>query len=194
MATKVRKQIYIDAEQDALSGWLKIRGSVEAEIIRQAIDRYAQSLPSPRRDLSAWERQRHADSAFDRSRFHSRRAKLAARICMSSRVFVDTNILVYTCDRSEPEKQRQALQILDQLTLTGAGVISSGAVFVIVTSSRKFSSFMSAAESYEYLQDYISSWEVVNITALIVLEAEERVIINSVLGCQLWATARSKFP
>jgi len=47
---------------------------------------------------------------------------------------------------------------------------------------------MSAAESYEYLQDYISSWEVVNITALIVLEAEERVIINSVLGC-LWATA-----
>jgi len=30
---------------------------------------------------------------------------------------------------------------------------------------------MSAAESYEYLQDYISSWEVVNITALIVLEA-----------------------
>jgi len=49
---------------------------------------------------------------------------------------------------------------------------------------------MSAAESYEYLQDYISSWEVVNITALIVLELEERVIINSVLGCQLWATAR----
>jgi len=43
---------------------------------------------------------------------------------MSSRVFVDTNILVYTI-APEPEKQRQALQILDQLTLTGAGVIST---------------------------------------------------------------------
>ena len=33
-------------------------GISEAEIIRQAIDRYAQSLHSPRRDLSAWERLR----------------------------------------------------------------------------------------------------------------------------------------
>lgn len=93
---------------------------------------------------------------------------------MSSRVFVDTKILVYTCDRSEPHKQRQALQILEQLTLSGSGVINTQVLaefFVTVTSSEKFSSPMSAAESYEYLQDYISSWEVVNITALIVLEA-----------------------
>jgi len=102
MATKVRKQIYIDAEQEAaLKRLAKDKGISGAEIIRQAIDRYAQSLPSPRRDLSAWERQ--ARIAFDRSRFHSGRAKLAARLY--SRVFVDTNILVYTCDRSEPEKQ-----------------------------------------------------------------------------------------
>jgi len=59
MATKVRKQIYIDAEQEAaLKRLAKDKGISEAEIIRQAIDRYAQSLPSPRRDLSAWERQR----------------------------------------------------------------------------------------------------------------------------------------
>lgn len=59
MATKVRKQIYIDAEQEAVLKQLaKDKGISEAEIIRQAIDQYAQSLPSPRRDLSAWERQR----------------------------------------------------------------------------------------------------------------------------------------
>lgn len=59
MATKVRKQIYIDVEQEAaLKQLAKDKGISEAEIIRQAIDRYAQSLPSPRRDLSAWSRQR----------------------------------------------------------------------------------------------------------------------------------------
>lgn len=114
---------------------------------------------------------------------------------MSSRVFVDTNILVYTCDRSEPHKQRQALQILDQMTLTRAGVISTQVLaefFVTVTSSRKFSSPMSVAESYEHLQDYISSWEVVNVTALIVLEAARGVrdYQFSFWDAQLWATAR----
>jgi len=48
MATKVRKQIYIDAEQEAaLKRLAKDKGISGAEIIRQAIDRYAQSLPSP---------------------------------------------------------------------------------------------------------------------------------------------------
>lgn len=51
---------------------------------------------------------------------------------------------------------------------------------------------MSAAESYEHLQDYISSWEVVNVTALIVLEAARGVrdYQFSFWDAQLWATAR----
>ena len=47
-----------------------------------------------------------------------------ARTCIS-KVFVDTNILVYTCDRSEPKKQREALEVLDRLVLTASGVIST---------------------------------------------------------------------
>ena len=64
--------------------------------------------------------------------------------------------------------------------------------FVTVTSARKFSSPMSAAESYEHLQDYISSWEVVDVTALIVLEAARGVrdYQFSFWDSQLWATAR----
>jgi predicted DNA-binding protein len=59
MSTKVRKQIYIEAEQEAvLKRLAKETGISEAEIIRQAIDRYAQSLQYPRRDFSAWERMR----------------------------------------------------------------------------------------------------------------------------------------
>ncbi len=59
MSTKVRKQIYIDTEQEAVLKHLaKDTGISEAEIVRQAITRYAQSLQYPQRDLSAWQRLR----------------------------------------------------------------------------------------------------------------------------------------
>ena len=79
---------------------------------------------------------------------------------MSDKVFVDTNILVYTCDRSEPKKQQQALEVLDQLVSTATGAISTqvlGEFFVAVTSTRKFASPISKVEAYEYIQDYISA-------------------------------------
>lgn len=59
MASKVRKQIYIDGEQEAVLKHLAFAtGTSEAEIIRQAITRYAQSLQHPPRDLNAWKRVR----------------------------------------------------------------------------------------------------------------------------------------
>lgn len=44
---------------------------------------------------------------------------------MSSRVFVDTNVLVYAYDRSEPEKQKRALEVLDHLAIYRIGIIST---------------------------------------------------------------------
>jgi hypothetical protein len=59
MTVRVRKQIYIEPEQEALLKRLAGEtGMPEAEIIRQAIDRHAQSLRAPRRDLRAWARER----------------------------------------------------------------------------------------------------------------------------------------
>ncbi len=59
MTTKVRKQIYLDSHQDALLKSLASELKVtEAEIIRQAIDRYARLLRFPRQDLSAWEEEK----------------------------------------------------------------------------------------------------------------------------------------
>lgn len=59
MTAKVRKQIYIEAEQEVLLKQLvQQKGGSEAEIIRQAIAQYAQSFQSPTLDLSAWERER----------------------------------------------------------------------------------------------------------------------------------------
>ncbi|HEY64796.1 MAG TPA: potassium-transporting ATPase subunit C [Caldilineae bacterium] len=59
MATKVRKQVYIEPHQDLILKRLaKERGLTEAEIIRQAIDQHTRSFRSPWRNLAAWEEER----------------------------------------------------------------------------------------------------------------------------------------
>lgn len=59
MASKVRKQVYIEPHQEALLKRLgKERGLTEAEIIRRAIDRFTQELHFPWRDPAAWEEER----------------------------------------------------------------------------------------------------------------------------------------
>ena len=112
---------------------------------------------------------------------------------MSDRVFVDTNVLVYAYDRSEPGKQRQALEVLDRLATTRAGVISTQVLaefFVAVT--RKISAPLSGAEAYERVKNYLQSWAVVDLTGLIVLEAARGVRDHqfSFWDAQIWATAR----
>ena len=67
---------------------------------------------------------------------------------MNAKVFVDTNVLVYAYDRSEPEKQRRALTVLDHLVLTGTGAISTQVLaefFVAVT--RKITYPLSVGEA-----------------------------------------------
>lgn len=44
---------------------------------------------------------------------------------MSERSFLDSNVLVYTDDRSAPEKRAQALKLIRQLRVSGAGVLST---------------------------------------------------------------------
>lgn len=59
---------------------------------------------------------------------------------MSAKVFVDTNVLVYTRDASEPKKQTQALQWLAVLWQQRSGAISYQSLneyYVIVTQRLK---------------------------------------------------------
>ncbi len=59
MATKVRKQVYIESHQeDTLKRLAGETGMSEAEVIRQAIDRYTRSSRLPKHDLNAWDRER----------------------------------------------------------------------------------------------------------------------------------------
>ena len=59
MTTKVRKQVYIRAEQHRLVKRLSQEtGRSQAEIFREAIDRYTRGWPLLRRDLAVWQEER----------------------------------------------------------------------------------------------------------------------------------------
>lgn len=112
---------------------------------------------------------------------------------MSDRVFVDTNVLVYAYDRSEPEKQRQASQVLSRLAISGAGVIDTQILaefFVAVT--RKMEAPLSIDEAYDRVKNYLRSWTVLTLTGMIVLEAARGVRDHqfSFWDAQVWAAAR----
>lgn len=59
MTTKIRKQIYINPDQETLLKRLAREiGVTEAEIIRQAISSHVHLFRSPQRDITAWEKER----------------------------------------------------------------------------------------------------------------------------------------
>ena len=59
MTTKVRKQIYIEADQEGMLKRLsRETGISEAEIVRQAIDHHTRGLRLLRHGLGAWEEER----------------------------------------------------------------------------------------------------------------------------------------
>jgi len=112
---------------------------------------------------------------------------------MNDRIFVDTNVLVYAYDRSEPKKQARALEVLDHLAIDGVGVISTQvlAEFCVAT-TRKLATPLSIPEAYQRVKNYLQSWTVVDVTGMIVLEAVRGVRDHqfNFWDAQIWATAR----
>ena len=112
---------------------------------------------------------------------------------MGDRVFVDTNVIVYAYDRSEPRKQRQGLEVLNHLAVTGSAVISTQVLaefFVVVT--QKLKAPLKADEAYGRVKNYLQSWNVVDLTGMIVLEAARGVRDHqfNFWDAQIWATAK----
>lgn len=112
---------------------------------------------------------------------------------MSVSFLVDTNVLVYLYDRSEPKKQEKALKILDHLYITGLGALSTQVLaefFVGVT--RKIASPLPVERVLESLQNLAASWNILEVSRLIVLEAARGVRDHqfSYFDAQIWATAR----
>jgi predicted nucleic acid-binding protein len=112
---------------------------------------------------------------------------------MSDRVLVDSNVLVYAYDRAAAAKQRQAVKVLDHLVTTSSGVLSTqvlGEFFVTVT--RKIAYPLSLREAEIRLHNLLRAWPVIELTALIVLEAARGVREHrfSFWDAQIWAAAK----
>ncbi|HEX3043926.1 MAG TPA: PIN domain-containing protein [Bacillota bacterium] len=112
---------------------------------------------------------------------------------MKDRVLVDTNILVYAYDTSNPEKQAKAFQIIDKLAMERKGVLSSqilGEFFVTVT--QKIKPPLDPAVVSQSVQNYLRSWLVLDMTPQIVLEAIRGRINHQISywDAQVWATAK----
>ena len=112
---------------------------------------------------------------------------------MSDRILADTNVLVYAYDRSEPQKQIRALEVLDRLAVSRVGVISTQVLaefFVAVT--RKIETPLSVSEAYVRVKNYLQAWTVLNLTGMIVLEAARGVREHqfNFWDAQIWAAAR----
>jgi predicted nucleic acid-binding protein len=108
-------------------------------------------------------------------------------------ILIDTNVLVYAYDRSEPEKQRRALQVLNGLARAGSGYLSAQVLsefFVNVT--RKIAAPLSVAQAIERIEHYVQLWPVFEVTAQTVLEAVRGTQEHSLSfwDAQIWAAAR----
>lgn len=112
---------------------------------------------------------------------------------MTGRYLVDTNVLVYAYDRSDPQKQAKAIDVLDALVKNDSGVLSPQILsefFTVVT--RKLPAPLSVEEGYKSIGNYLRSWNVTDLTGLVVLEAVRGVRDHrlSFWDSLIWATAR----
>lgn len=108
-------------------------------------------------------------------------------------MLIDTNVLVYAYDRSETDKQRRALDVLDRLVNTGEGRLSAQVLsefYVNVTA--KIPSPLTKAEAEGRLAHYVQLWPVYPVSATVVLEAVRGVndYQFSFWDAQIWAAAR----
>jgi predicted nucleic acid-binding protein len=111
------------------------------------------------------------------------------------RVLVDTNILVYSVDRRDARKQTAAATALDELATAGLGVLSAQTLaeyYSALTSKSVLAEQVPAADAANQVADYAGSWTVVDVTALVVLEAIEGVRHHRLAyrDAQIWAAAK----
>ncbi|MEA4883167.1 MAG: PIN domain-containing protein [Clostridia bacterium] len=112
---------------------------------------------------------------------------------MKGKVLVDTNVLVYAYDVSEPVKQRRAIEVLHDLSEREAGAVSvqvMSEMFVALT--RKLSSPLGVEQALRTLSRHMRTWHVLDITEFVVLEAARGVRDHqmSYWDAKIWATAR----
>ncbi len=112
---------------------------------------------------------------------------------MTASVFVDTNVLVYAYDRSEPVKQSQAEEVLHRVATSGLGAISTQVLSEFFNATtRKLNAPLSPQLALASLEKYDRSWPILAVTPQIILEAARGVadLQLNFWDAQIWATAK----
>ena len=174
MARMVRKQVYLEARQEA---WLKRRGRVgrhEAELIRRALEHlgHAPELPP---DPRAWAEARavivrrlgqevpQTGRAWTRDDAYDERLRPARAVML-----VDTNVLVSAHDPRDRPKPERALGVLDRLIGSGRAVLSAqcrSECFVVVT--RRLPEPLAPAEALAQADRLARACRVLDVTAAV---------------------------
>lgn len=106
---------------------------------------------------------------------------------------IDTNLLVYVYNLSEPEKQRRAIEVLQGVHDAQAGMLSAQVLSEFYnTATRKLEPPLSPAQAESQLQALVHVWPVFPVTLQVVLEAIRGVREHqfSFWDAQIWAAAR----
>jgi predicted nucleic acid-binding protein len=108
-------------------------------------------------------------------------------------ILIDTTILVYVYDLSEPEKRERAVETLEQIRDIGTGVVSAqvlSELYNVVT--RKLEPPLAPDEADGQMRALARVWPVVPVTSAVVFEAVRgvREYQLSFWDAQIWAAAR----
>ncbi len=112
---------------------------------------------------------------------------------MAARILVDTNILLYAYDRGESTKQPLALTILNHLVAHDLGALTPQVLAeFFVNATKKLQPPLTIEEAHGRIQNYLLSWEILDTTGAIVLEAVRgvRTYQMTYWDAQIWASAR----
>ncbi len=112
---------------------------------------------------------------------------------MTARFFLDTNVLIYAYDATHPGKQTRAKDVLAALAGTQAAAVSTQVLAeMFYTLTRKFAALISPDEAVVQLFHHVQTWQVIDVSALVVMEAAQAVARHklSFWDAQIWAAAK----
>jgi len=110
----------------------------------------------------------------------------------ASSVFLDTNILVYSVDRSEPEKESRAVEVIDFVQRSGNGTISPQVIAEFISASRRVRPKLTQVQVDRVIDPALRTFALLPINAAVTREALRcwRRYSISYWDAQIWATAR----
>lgn len=112
---------------------------------------------------------------------------------MTKPILIDTNILVYTCDSGEPERQELAILLLQNVFQAGGGRLSAQVLAEFVNVTIKGNNpLLTRNEALIQATRLVQTFPIFDLTPSIVLEATRAVrdYSFSYYDAQIWACAK----